>query len=45
MLELINAERKKAGVGDVTLSDNIAAQLHVEAALANCFPVIGVSTD
>lgn len=37
MLELINAERKKAGVEDVTLSDNIAAQLHAEAALTNCF--------
>ena len=37
MLELINAERKKAGVGTVTLSDNIAAQLHAEAALKNCF--------
>lgn len=37
MLELINAERTKAGVGAVTLSDNIAAQLHAEAALENCF--------
>ena len=37
MLGLINAERKKAGVGAVTLGDNIAAQLHAEAALQNCF--------
>ncbi len=37
MLELINAERKKAGVGAVSLGDNIAAQIHAEAALENCF--------
>lgn len=37
MLSLINAERKKAGVGAVVLGDNIAAQLHAEAALDNCF--------
>ena len=37
MLELINAERKKAGVGAVTLGDNIAAQLHAESAQENCF--------
>ena len=37
MLELINAERKKAGVGTVILGDNVAAQLHAEAALENCF--------
>ena len=37
MLELINAEREKAGVDQVALSDNIAAQLHAEAALQNCF--------
>ncbi|MXY20302.1 MAG: hypothetical protein F4Y49_03085 [Dehalococcoidia bacterium] len=37
MLELINAERAKAGVGSVVLGDNIAAQLHAEAALENCF--------
>ena len=37
MLELINAERAKAGVGTVTLGYNIAAQLHAEAALENCF--------
>ena len=37
MLSLVNAERKKAGVGAVTLGDNIAAQLHAEASLDNCF--------
>ena len=37
MLSLINAERKKAGVGAVVLGDNIAAQMHAEAALDNCF--------
>ena len=37
MLELINAERKKAGVGTVTLGNNIAGQMHAEAALENCF--------
>lgn len=37
MLELINAERKKAGVGVVTRGENIAAQLHAEASLDNCF--------
>ena len=37
MLELINAERKKAGVPPVELGDNIAAQLHAESALDNCF--------
>ena len=37
MLELINAERTRAGVGTVTLGNNIAAQLHAEAALENCF--------
>ena len=37
MLELINAERQRAGVGAVTLGDNIAAQLHAEAALKGCF--------
>lgn len=37
MLELINAERTKAGVRTVSLGDNIAAQLHAEAALENCF--------
>ena len=37
MLELINVERRKAGVPLVELGDNIAAQLHAEASLANCF--------
>ena len=37
MLKLINAEREKAGVGPVTLGDNIAAQLHANAVLDNCF--------
>ena len=37
MLELINIERKKAGVPLVELGDNNAAQLHAESALANCF--------
>ena len=37
MLSLVNAERKKAGLGAVTLGDNIAAQLHAESALENCF--------
>ena len=37
MLELINAERTSAGLNPVVLGDNIAAQLHAEIALANCF--------
>ncbi len=37
MLELINAERKKAGLNSVTLGDNVVAQLHAEAALEKCF--------
>ena len=37
MLELINAERRHAGVPMVKLGDNIAAQLHAESALKNCF--------
>ena len=37
MLELINAERSKAGVEPVVLGDNVAAQLHAEDALENCF--------
>lgn len=37
MLELINAERRRAGVPTVELGDNIAAQLHSESALKNCF--------
>ena len=37
MLELINEEREKAGVPPVTMGDNIAAQVHAENSLANCF--------
>ena len=37
MLELINDARVKAGLNPVALGDNIAAQLHAEIALANCF--------
>ena len=37
MLHLINDERARAGVDPVVLGDNIAAQLHAESSLANCF--------
>lgn len=37
MLGLINAERRRAGVREVALGSNAAAQLHAEAALDNCF--------
>ena len=37
MLELVNAERTKAGAEPVMLGDNIAAQLHAESALEHCF--------
>ena len=37
MLQLINEERVKAGVAPVILGDNVAAQLHAESALENCF--------
>ena len=37
MLELINAERERAGVAPVMMGDNFAAQLHAENALAGCF--------
>ena len=37
MLELVNAERAKAGLNPVVLGNNIAAQLHAESALENCF--------
>ena len=37
MLGHINAEREKAGVAPVILGDNIAAQLHADASLENCF--------
>ena len=37
MLELINGEREQAGLNPVEMGDNIAAQLHSESALKNCF--------
>ena len=37
MLELINEERVAAGLNPVVLGDNIAAQLHAESSLENCF--------
>ena len=37
MLELINAERRNVGVAPVVLGDNIAAQIHAESALENCY--------
>lgn len=37
MLDLINEARVDAGVSPVVLGDNIAAQLHAEESLANCF--------
>ena len=37
MLELINAERVKAGVPQVTLGCNVVAQLHAENSLSGCF--------
>lgn len=37
MLELINSARADADLDSVVLGDNIAAQLHAENALANCF--------
>lgn len=37
MLDLINEARAEAGVPPVVLGDNIAAQLHAEEALTNCF--------
>ncbi len=36
MLDLINSERRRAGVEPVTLGDNIAAQLHADSSLENC---------
>lgn len=36
MLELINAERTKAGVQPVVLGGNVSAQLHAESSLDNC---------
>ena len=37
MLDLINAERRAAGLEPVALGDNDAAQLHAEASLEGCF--------
>ena len=37
MLDLVNEKRVWAGVPPVALGDNIAAQLHAESALDNCF--------
>ena len=37
MLDLINAARSEAGLGSVVLGDNIAAQIHAESSLENCF--------
>lgn len=37
MLELINAERTRAGLGTVVLGHNNAAQLHAESAVQHCF--------
>ena len=37
MLELINERRESAGLGPVVLGDNVAAQVHADASLANCF--------
>ena len=37
MLELINDERVSAGLNPVVLGDNLAAQIHAEASLENCF--------
>ena len=36
MLGIINQARTQAGVPEVTLGDNVAAQLHAENSLANC---------
>ena len=37
MLDLINEERRKAGVPPVVLGDNRAPQIHADNALAGCF--------
>ena len=37
MLDLINDQRAKDGSDPVVLGDNVAAQLHAESSLANCF--------
>ena len=36
MLDLINAERRKAGVPEVSLGDNNAAQIHAENSIRDC---------
>ncbi len=36
MLDLINEERRKAGVPEVSLGDNNAAQIHAENAIRDC---------
>ena len=36
MLGLINDERKKAGVPEVSLGDNNAAQIHAENSIRDC---------
>ena len=37
LLDLINAKRSEAGVPELVLGDNRAAQLHAEAAMEGCF--------
>ena len=37
VVDLINQERKRSGTPPVEPGDNVAAQLHAESALANCF--------
>ena len=37
MLEVINTERRDAGIDPLVLGDNAAAQLHAEASLEGCF--------
>ncbi len=37
LLDIVNAQRARAGLGSVALGDNAAAQLHAESALENCF--------
>ncbi len=36
-MELINRERRNAGLSRVDMGDNVAAQLHAESMLENCF--------
>ena len=37
MLDIINTERRDAGLDPLVLGDNVAAQLHAEESLENCF--------